>query len=81
MWDIYVFWKEHFMEKFVDLVDEVILKPRDIRKIENKKKLKVLLKKASLEGRKYTLVDLAKDLGVTNTTVARYIKELKKEEK
>lgn len=75
------FWKEHFMEKFVDLVDEVILKPRDIRKIENKKKLKVLLKKASLEGRKYTLVDLAKDLGVTNTTVARYIKELKKEEK
>jgi|GEM_PF-4974849 DNA-binding MarR family transcriptional regulator len=69
------------MEKFVDLVDEVILKPRDIRKIENKKKLKVLLKKASLEGRKYTLVDLAKDLGVTNTTVARYIKELKKEEK
>lgn len=69
------------MEKFVDLVDEVILKPRDIRKIENKKKLKVLLKKASLEGRKYTLVDLARDLGVTNTTVARYIKELKKEEK
>ena len=69
------------MEKFVDLVDEVILKLRDIRKIENKKKLKVLLKKASLEGRKYTLVDLAKDLGVTNTTVARYIKELKKEEK
>lgn len=69
------------MEKFVDLVDEVILKPRDIRKIENKEKLKVLLKKASLEGRKYTLVDLAKDLGVTNTTVARYIKELKKEEK
>ena len=69
------------MEKFVDLVDEVILKPRDIRKIDNKKKLKVLLKKASLEGRKYTLVDLAKDLGVTNTTVARYIKELKKEEK
>jgi HTH domain len=69
------------MEKFVDLVDEVILKPRDIRKIENKKRLKVLLKKASLEGRKYTLVDLAKDLGVTNTTVARYIKELKKEEK
>lgn len=75
------FRKERFMEKFVDLVDEVILKPRDIRKIENKKKLKVLLKKASLEGRKYTLVDLAKDLGVTNTTVARYIKELKKEEK